>query len=167
MGPGLLFQCPERVRASYPRASEGWGRLSMTLDFQYALFLLHGPPTSPWTPVAARTQTQTCPGQQFDPDDTMAPDGSTKHPDQYSPGGSKALGHQNGLRWLSRPWACDQPPGAIGNMDINPDPGCCWVSDPDMSHCSCLGPDMSIAPCDSVGHPDYHSPDCNISLRHE
>lgn len=45
--PALLLQCSVMGRISYPRASEGWGRLSTTLRLQQAWFL--------WLPVLTHT----------------------------------------------------------------------------------------------------------------
>lgn len=64
---------------------------------------------------------------------TMAPGGSTGLSELYGPTCSMTLGHQCGLRWLTRhTQATTWPSVATGATDINSDPGCCKGMDPDM-----------------------------------
>ena len=78
------------------------------------------------------TDADTALGSSSGQDVTMAPSGSTGHPDQYGPSGSMTLGHQHGLKWLSRPWASAQSSVVTGAMDINSDPDWFRVMDRDM-----------------------------------
>lgn len=67
------------------------------------------------------------------PDVTIdGPGGSTGHPDHYGSEDSMVLGHQHGLRRLSRPWASAGPSVVTETMDINSDIGSCRAVDRDM-----------------------------------
>lgn len=94
------------------------------------------------------------------------PGGGTDHPDQYGPGGSKTLGHQYGLRWLSRPWASARPPVATGAMDINPDPDYYWATIPDMAHGNNPGPEDIRVLCGSTALRHHNATGCSLDPRH-
>lgn len=71
-----------------------------------------------------------------------------------------ALGHQNSVKELSRPWASAQSLVATGDMGINPDPDYCWSMASDITHGS------NMAPRCSAGHPNCHNPRGSKALRH-
>lgn len=104
----LLLQYPVMSRASYPRASEGQVQCSMT-----------------WTPAAAILPTQHGPQQQLKAVCYHGLGGSIGHADHYDLGGSIALRQQQGLKWLTRPWASAEPLLVTGAMNHNPDPHLC------------------------------------------
>lgn len=53
-----------------------------------------------------------------------------------------------------------------GVTDINPDPGCCGTTDPDMTLGSNPGLDNTMAPSDSTGHSGQHDPSGGTTLGH-
>lgn len=56
---------------------------------------------------------------------------------------------------------------AEGATDINPDPGYCWTTDTDMTSDRSLGPDDTMPPCGSAGHPDRHDSGDSKVLRNQ
>lgn len=75
--------------------------------------------------------------------------GSTDHSNKPGPGGSMALRHQHGLRWLYRPQASAWPSVVTEAMDINLDPSCYRATNLDIAIGSSLGMDVFMAPGDS------------------
>lgn len=70
----------------------------------------------------------------------------TGHLDQHGPvGNSTAPGHQQGTRWLPKPWAFAEPSVATGARKTTSDPGLHKATDPDMALSSCLCLDVSTA----------------------
>lgn len=66
-------------------------------------------------------------------DVTMAPGGSTCHPNLYDPDGHMALKHQHGLKCQPRLQTSAWPSVATGATDINTEPGCCRAMVPDIA----------------------------------
>lgn len=79
---------------------------------------------------------------------------ATGHPDKYSSNSSKALKHQNDLRWLSRSQASAQPSLLTGALNINTD----------MALGSGPVPDDTVASGDSAGHLDRRGPGSGMAL---
>lgn len=109
--PSLLLQCQARSRASYSgaREREGLDHYGPQITAQMLLITLYDNMDIIMTSAGPEIRTQTCPWEQLGTCHYHGPGGSTEHPNQYVPRGSKALGDQHGLRWLSRPPASTQP----------------------------------------------------------
>lgn len=78
-----------------------------------------------------------------------------------------ALGHQYGLRSLTRPWASAQPSVVSEAMDINIDSGCSWTMDPEMAFGSSSGSDVTVTPCGSTDYSDRRDPGGGMGLGHQ
>lgn len=75
------------------------------------------------------------------------------HSDVYSSDCSMILGHQNGPRWLIRPWANLHAAFSCNRShSVNSDPGCCRPMDPDMDLESNLSLDNTRTPGSNTGH---------------
>lgn len=98
-------------------------------------------------------------------DVSVAPGGSTSYPDQHGLRGSMVLGHQHGPRYLTRPWSATRSSVTLGAPDMNSNPGCHRVMDPDMALCSSPVPDNSLASGNSSDHSDQDVPGGNMALK--
>lgn len=107
------------------------------------------------------------PQQDLGPLCYHGPYGSIGHLGQYGPGRSKATEHQHGLMWLPGPLTSTQPLLVTEAMEINSDLGYCWATDQDMAPGSNPGPEDTMVPCGSTGHPNQHDPGGDMSLRHQ
>lgn len=112
-----------------------------------------------------RSQLQQDHGPRHGPQQCLRPDltiphfcGITGYPDKNGPSDSTALGYQNGLKWLTRPWASAQPPVATGTTDINSDCGWCSTVHPDMALSSSSDLNDTMVPCDSTSRSDQQDP---------
>lgn len=100
------------------------------------------------------------------PDITMAPGSSTDHSDQNGPRVSMALGHQQGLRWLTKPQASSLPSVVTKAMYNNTDPSCYKATDTDMTLCTSLAPDVIMALGGIKDTTDKHDLSGSMTLRH-
>lgn len=81
-------------------------------------------------------------------------------------GGISGHPYWHGHRWCPRPQASSQPLMVRGVIDINTDPKCVTVMDPDMAPGSILCPDITMVLGGSVGLLDLHGPCGGTFLRH-
>lgn len=71
-----------------------------------------------------------------------------------TPSKSMALGHQHGLRWLTRLQASPLSSMKTGTTDINTDCGCGRTTDSDTVLCNHPGLYVTMAPGGSIDHPN-------------
>lgn len=159
-GPALHQQCPTRERACHPRANSAQPS-DFNMHCSHKPLWSHGSWTSSQTPAVEHHGPRHGSQQQFGLRCHHGLGGSPSHPDQYCPGGNKALKQQHGLRWLSRPRVSAQLSMARGGMNNNPTPGCCWAMNLNMALYSSPGPDNTMVPCGSAGNAGWHGPGSN------
>lgn len=119
------------------------------------------------SPTVAGPQTQTCPQQHPDPDNTMAPGDSTGHSYQLGLSVNTVLRHQHGHRLWPRPWVAIWLLMALQTRDINSHSDNDRTMDLDMVLGSSLGQDVTMAPRSNAGHQDGHDPCGTMALRQQ
>lgn len=86
----------------------------------------------------------------------MASGGRAGHSDENDGSSFTAHGHQQGLRQQCRSQTSTWPLVLKQTKDINPDPGCSKITDPEMTLRSSMNPDITMASDGSVGHPHQY-----------
>lgn len=135
--PSLLLQCPVKDRTSFLRAREMWGWLKLRMALWLCLAWFPSQPEMTWTtnintdPAATGPQTQTWPSVAARPDNLLALCGSKGHSDQDISGSSMALEHEHSSQ-SSGILTSTCTSMITGALDINTNPDCTRVTDPDM-----------------------------------
>lgn len=96
---------------------------------------------------------------------TVGPGGSAGLSDQQGLSDSTVLRFCQGSRWQPRPQASAWLSMIAEAMEINTEPVCDRVKDPDMDPSSSSGPDGSVALGSSTEHPGLHGYGSSLTLR--